>query len=112
MLSKVLLSVVSLLAVFSLANGEHATYSDKEVKYLEEVRSHGNGTIFSRDNQNLLALGNYTCRLLDDKTTPNTVIELVVAAGDLGADPEAMGNIITDAVVNICPKHKQLLEVG
>ena len=112
MIRRITLVVALLLAGTSLATSEQPVRTEKELKFLERIRSHEEKVIFSRTDEELLSLGKYTCLLLDDKITPSKIVEYVVVSGNLEDEPSAMGYIISDAVLTLCRKYEKLLEVG
>lgn len=86
--------------------------TNEELNYLVSVRVYESELLEARTDENLIELGHYTCDIIDEGATPNAVIEMVVEHGNLGSDPIAINGVITEALINICPKYAYYLEVG
>lgn len=100
-----------LAGLFLLTACASETRDAEEEKYLSAVKYYYSEELSKKSDEEIIELGRYTCKLFDNKVTPNSVIVKVVKKGSLQT-PEALDYIVTNALLGFCPEHSDIINYG
>lgn len=103
--------MIVIAGLFLLTACTPETRDADEEKYLSAVKYYYSEELSNKSDEELISLGRYTCKLFDNKVTPNSVIVKVVKKGNLQT-PEALDYIVTNALLGFCPEHSDIISYG